>query len=151
MSTTYHTVQYVEHRFVDVADKKKLIVTVRDVETGVDTECWFQLEGVGAEITVKSLRALGWKCNSITTLEGIGSLKATLRITPNGKYVNTSIFPLREKKEKVAMDEAAKASFDEMFLALAATTEVIDTTDNNQAGALPQKQEAKPQEEASPF
>jgi len=102
-----------------------------------------------AEITLGQLRTLGWRCNDITKLEGLGSVKAQATGKWNvyeikdkdgkptgrtGKKLQFSFWPGRVRQTLRAEDQA---SFAARFTALAAglQSEVVAVTEANAAPA----------------
>jgi hypothetical protein len=83
--------------------------------------------------TVDALRAMGWSCNNITELEGLGSLKV-IAVEKQEEWkgkVRTKymIFPVKTPKPTLEAD--SKASFGARFKALAASVAPIKATELN--------------------
>lgn len=85
------------------------------------------------QYTAEALRAMGWSCNDITVLEGLGSLKvhAVEKITeykgkPQTKWM---IFPVKTPRPTLEAD--SKASFGARFKALAASVAPVARTEAN--------------------
>jgi hypothetical protein len=85
------------------------------------------------QYTVEALRSMGWSCNDIGTLEGLGSLKViavekeeTYKGKTRTKYM---IFPV--KTPKPTLEGAAKTSFASKFKALAASVKPLERTEMN--------------------
>lgn len=148
------TVQYVKHNLVENADKGllQICVTVRDCDSGIDTDVWMDVDGEYSQYTGKQLAALGWDGDP-NNLESMGGIKATLRSKPwakNGKSgMNYALFPLKEKKP---LSEEAKSAFASAFAALEFAP--VEKTSFNAAGELPSPSKAAEQpteEEELPF
>jgi hypothetical protein len=109
-------------------------------ETGKDIHWYGSLNGGAAQYTIEALRSMGWTCNDITQLEGLGSAKVVLIGKANEFNGKTSqrwmVFPVRVPAPRLEAD--AKASFAERFKALAVSTEVIKLAEVNAAGPLPE-------------
>lgn len=142
-----YTCQAVSFEFIEKEGKEPSIgVKLRVVEgpdTGKDIFEYLNLNGGAAEISMKTLRSLGWTCNDITVLEGLGSTKVIVKGKGNeynGKlYQKWSIWPMRVQRELAA---DVKASFAERFRALAASAEVTRVVTENAAGPLPEAKSA---------
>lgn len=85
------------------------------------------------QYTAEALRAMGWSCNDITALEGLGSLKV-VAVEKLGEYKGkrTSswmIFPVKTPKPTLEAD--AKATFASRFKALAASVAPIKANEMN--------------------
>jgi hypothetical protein len=111
---------------------------------------FMSLSGGAVEYTVQNLRALGWSCNDITELEGIGGTTAK-----GGIFEDTYNGVTREKcavfKPKPALDKSAKKSFAAQFKAAAAKEKAVVVTDDNRGldrESLP-VQQAQPEFESS--
>lgn len=117
----------------------QIVGKVRVVEgptAGREQILYLNLKGGAAEISMKQLRALGWTCNDITALTGLGSVKADMtgkNETYEGKTrVRYSIWATRVRPTLRAEDQKAFAS---KFKALAASLEKTELTDGNRAPA----------------
>jgi len=104
---------------------------------------FMSLSGRAVEYTMKNLRALGWTCNDVTELEGVGST-----IAKCGIYSDTYNGVTRDKvsifQSKAKVQGAAKKSFAAQFKAAAVSAAKVDVTDANKALAadeLPQQQQ----------
>ena len=90
-------------------------------------------EGQAQEISVKTLRNLGWKCNDITKLEGLGDTKVTIvekREEYKGKMrAHYDVWPA--SRPTLRDDEAQ--GFAAQFKALAAAFQPIARDENNAA------------------
>lgn len=134
----------IDHKILEPADPSKapsIGVRFRVVE-GPDTGAeflWYGslAEGQAQEITVRTLRDMGWTCNDITVCEGLGSVKfrAVEKIdTYKGKrQVRYNIWPLKSARAELSPDAAA--SFASQFRALAASMPVVELTESNAAPA----------------
>jgi hypothetical protein len=147
----YCTIQATKATFPEPEEGKKAYVVV-DLQV---TECQDSPERVGQvfteyllvsqekgsnhdksrEITFEKLRALGWLCNDITELTGVGSLSAAGGIyeeTYNGKS-REKMNIWAKKAPKAAVSGAAKKNFAKMFKASAAAVGVLKEADYNAA------------------
>ncbi len=91
------------------------------------------------QYSVEALRTLGWRCNDLTALEGLGEVKAIAvgkQETYKGK-VQTRYMIFAVKTPKPTLEADAKASFAARFKALAASVAPVERTDLNKAGAVP--------------
>lgn len=102
--------------------------------------------GTVAEITMKQLRALGWRCNDLTALEGLGSVKAQATGKWNvydikkdgkptgkkGKKLQYSFWPANAKQTLRAEDMAAFAARFTQYAA-GLQSEVVTVNDRNAA------------------
>ena len=89
----------------DKADSVR--VTIRIIEgekTGEETSFWLRLGEKSLPHTIKTLRALGWSCNDITTLKGVGDTKARVvynsRVYQGKTYTDMSAFPFVEREAR---------------------------------------------------
>lgn len=105
-------------------DAPTVVGKVRVVEgatAGREQLLYMSLVGGAAEITMKQLRALGWNCNDITALTGLGSVKADMtgkNEEYNGKVrARYSIWASRVRPTLRAEDQKAFAA---KFKAMAA-------------------------------
>src|SRR5687768_5244429 len=96
-------------RLFDETDTRgaSVSVTCRVVEgpdAGREVEFFGSLKGGAAKYTVQALRTMGWRCNDITALEGLGSTKVTLaeyKEAYNGKVKDRlAIFELKERAKE---------------------------------------------------
>ncbi len=128
----------------------QIVVTLTAVEgprSGRSVQKYLSLHPNAAEISAKQLRAMGWRCNDITKLEGLGEVKCQvteqMREYPPGSgkmRPDYAIWPLTTRN--TLRDEDAK-KFADRFKALAIQTKdnVIAVTDDNRALVeLPQPQ-----------
>lgn len=107
------------------------------------------------EFTLEKLRILGWTCNDITELEGLGSTRAAGVInTETYKGVareKMGIFALKEPAPE--LEGNAKADFAKRFKAAAAKVAKVQVTDFNRGlerAELPDEPEAR-EVEPDPF
>lgn len=134
----YFNVVATDAKFIPGNDKRPdgLYVTVRTVDgpqEGVEEEVFLRLEEKSTEYTMKGLRALGWTGEDITNpVEGLGSIKAVMSVTTNGKYRNISFFPMKEQITEEGLREFAKK-----YLDAAKAAAVIPATAYNLAGNIP--------------
>lgn len=127
-------------------DVPVVLVTLRITEgprAGEEETYRGRLTDKGAEYVVQDLRTMGWKCNDITKLEGLGDTKVTIAISHdqgnNGKvYRNVKVFEPRAKQK---MSDEDRASFASRFAALAASTAPVSVGAHNQPTDLPAKKE----------
>lgn len=152
-----YTVQAVSGAFIpnekDPEKEGSIEVKLRVVEgphAGEDKFWYGNLNGGAAEITIKILRDMGWSCNDITALTGLGSTKVILRGKSNeyqGKtYQRWDVWPMRTPRPE--LEATAKANFRDRFLALAASAAPVTVSDGNAAGPLPEAK-AKPNGETT--
>jgi hypothetical protein len=98
-------------------------------------------EGRNQEITFECLRKMGWRCNDVTALDGLGSIKVVLvgkRDEYKGKpQQKWDVYEIKTPKPTLEADK--KASFANRFKALAASIAPLEVTPLNAAGALPDK------------
>lgn len=138
----YYDVVAVDSRFIpaDSADRTDCVqVTVRVVsgpETGREFTAYLSLGEKSAAYTAQGLRNLGWACNDITALNGVGTLKARMRVkpysTPSGTKEGYSFFPIEDRSR----DEESLRGFAKKYAGLA-TVPVIPATSANSVGTLP--------------
>jgi hypothetical protein len=119
----------------------KLLV-VEGADAGKEIFWYGSLHENAQQYTAEALRAMGWSCNDITTLEGLGSLKV-VAVEKIEEYKGKSrtkwmIFPVKTPRPTVEADR--KATFGSQFKALAASVPAIAKTELNaglEADALP--------------
>ena len=138
---TYCTVQATSAKFNEpAAEGKKPSVEVSLKVTACDdpsrvgsvfTE-FMSLSGGAVEYTMRNLRALGWTCDDITELEGVGSIQAK-----GGIYLDTYDGKTREKcnvfEAKPELTASAKKTFASQFKAAAKSAKPVKITDANAA------------------
>jgi hypothetical protein len=116
-------------------------VTCRVVEgadAGKEFRVWLSLkEGQAQEISAKTLRTMGWRCNDITALEGLGSTKFDA-CQYNDEYKGKTstkydIWPCKGPRNTLREDD--RQSFAARFKALAAATPAAPVTEANAAPA----------------
>lgn len=136
----YSTGCAVAHRMLEGKEggEPRIHVTLRITEgprTGEELDMFLNLKGGAAEITVKQLRAMGWRCNDITALTGLGSIKVTIaeyKESYEGKlYDRVTVFEMKERAKEVA--EGDRKAFAAKFKALALSTKPVDINDANKA------------------
>lgn len=147
---TYCTVQALSGQFNEPAEGKSPSVEVRLKVTackdssriGEEFTEFMSLHENAAKYSLASLRALGWSCNDVTELEGLGTIQAQ-----GGIYTDTYNGKTRDKcsvfSPKAKVTGAAKKSFAAQFKAAAASAAKVEITDANKALAadeLPQQQ-----------
>lgn len=141
-----YTCQAVSHEIIESKHEGKepqIGVKLRVCEgpsTGMDIFWYGNLEGGAAQFTLEALRNMGWQCNDITALDGLGSTKVIV-VGKNNEYQGKSyqrwmIFPVKTPRPQLEADKLA--SFAERFKALAVTTETVKVGDLNAAGPLPE-------------
>lgn len=140
----------------DETKMPSVVGKIRSVEgPNVGEEVWFRghLQGGAAEITMKQLRALGWTCNDITVLTGLGSTKADVTGADEeyqGKvYRRYNVWALRERPSLRPEDQKLfSAKFRELAAGLRdkdGKSLVVAVTDANRAPAtLPAAKESAP-------
>jgi hypothetical protein len=149
IDTNRYICQAVSSQIIDEEGDKapQVGIELRVVE-GPDagkTIYWYgSLHENAQQYTFEALRDMGWSCNDVTALEGLGTLKVIAVGKANnheGKtYQKWMIFPVKTPKPTLEAD--AKAGFAARFKALAASVAPVKRTDLN-AGlpvdALPAK------------
>ena len=114
----------------------------------------FSLSEKAAKYSAEHLRSLGWSCNDITELTGVGDIQAR-----GGLYVDHYNGEDREKvgiwpmKARPKLDNKVKNSFAKKFKQLAASVDIVEVSDENRAldrSALPDAPVMTPQED-DPF
>jgi hypothetical protein len=141
---TYCDIQALSAQFDEPEEGRKPAVKVKVKVTacasdpsrvGQEFSEYLSLSGGAVEFTMKSLRGLGWSCNDITELTGVGTLTAVGGIhddTYNGKTrERINIWPKDAPKAKVS--GAAKKTFAAQFKAAAASLSAIEVGDHNKA------------------
>lgn len=133
-----YTCQAISFQLYDAEDNKapQVGVELRVIEgpEAGKTIFWYgSLHENAQEYTAKALRDMGWSCNDITALEGLGSLKVVAvekieeyKGKPRTKWM---IFPVKTPKPTLEAD--AKASFGARFKALAAAVPAVKQTELN--------------------
>lgn len=128
----------------DPAKEPTVVGRVRCIDgehTGREITLYLSLVGGAAEITMKQLRAMGWTCNDITALTGLGGVKFDLtgkNEEYNGKVkIRYSVWPARVRPTLRAEDQKVFAA---KFKALAAglrdkdgKSAVVEVSDANRA------------------
>jgi hypothetical protein len=164
---TFCTVQCIEAAFTPPEKEggkpavftKVKVTACEDKPSLVGTEVseYRSLSGGAAKYTMEALRNLGWTCNDITELEGVGSVSArggiyTDTYDPDKPRTKCGIWPARKK---VTVSGSAKKSFAAQFKKAAATLSKVEVTDENRAverNALPDAPEPEPGDDcADPF
>jgi hypothetical protein len=140
-NNTRYVCQAVSHQIYDAEGDKAPQVgvesrVVEGPEAGKTIYTYHSLHENAQQYTAEALRAMGWSCNDITALEGLGSLKfiavEKLEEYPKGsgkmktKYM---VFPVKTPKPTLEAD--AKNSFAARFKALAASVAPIKATELN--------------------
>jgi hypothetical protein len=136
-------VQATEGRIVEGKAAPQVEVTLRIVEgphTGEETTTWGSLaDGDAQRFTAEMLRTLGWSCNDITAMTGLGSTRAAIQAkesTYEGKTrIRWSVFPLRSRK--AALEPTSLKALAATFKSLAASVPPVAVDDSNRAGELP--------------
>jgi hypothetical protein len=110
----------------------KLLV-VEGADAGKEIFWYGSLHENAQQYTAEALRAMGWSCNDITTLEGLGTLKV-IAVEKQEEYkgklkTKYMIFPVKTPKPTLEAD--SKASFANRFKALAASVAPAKVTDEN--------------------
>ncbi len=146
IDTGRYVCQAVSAQLYDAEDNKapQIGVELRVVEgsdAGKTIFHYMSLHENAQEYTARTLRDMGWRCNDITTLEGLGDLKVIV-VGKVDEWKGKSkqkwmIFPVKTPKPTLEAD--AKASFASRFKALAASVAPVKQTELNAAGELPEK------------
>lgn len=115
----------------------KLLVT-EGAEAGKEIFWYGSLHENAQQYTVEGLRNMGWSCNDITALTGLGSLKV-IAIEKHEVYkgknkVKYQIWPVKTPKPTLEAD--AKSSFATRFKALAASVAPIKLSELNAGLAM---------------
>ncbi len=125
----------------DKGTAEQIGVTLRVLEgpeTGKEIYWYGSLHENAQQYTVEALRAMGWTCNDLGTLTGLGSLKVIavekIEEWKGKKRTKYMVFPVKTPKPTLEAD--AKASFGARFKALAASCGPLTRTDAN-AGVDP--------------
>ena len=140
----WYTVVATEGRFWKGKDGKNdsvtvVVRTVEGPETGVEEKVYLDLGERSIEYSVKKLRALGWTCDDITVLTGLGSLKAAMVVNyapaKNGgePFRNVNIMPLKPH----AHDEEGLREMAKKYAGFAKAIPTVAATADNLAGVLP--------------
>lgn len=111
----------VESRVVEGPDAGKTIFTYHSLHENAQ------------QYTVEALRNMGWSCNDITALEGLGSIKF-IAVEKIGEYKGKPtkswmVFPV--KTPKPTLEDDMRASFAARFKALAASVKPVEQTQLN--------------------
>jgi hypothetical protein len=139
----YADVQAIKGEFIgeeDGSGNPYIRVTVKvlasqDMPHRVGEECTevLSLSDKAAPYTAENLRRLGWSCNDITELEGLGATVVT-----GGFYQDSYEGKTREKiaffdkkAQKAAVTGKAKKGWASKFKKLAATVEKVEVTEAN--------------------
>lgn len=120
-------------------------VEMRGLADGEDTHAegkrfylYLGLDEKSQEITAQTLRRLGWKCNDITKLEGLGSTKVQIvekeREWKGKKYPQYDVWELKGPRPTLRDDQ--QASFANRFKALAAAVKPIEVGEFNAAPSV---------------
>lgn len=116
----------------------QVVVTCRVItgpQSGAEKRYYGSLHENAQQYTAEALRTMGWKCNDITALSGLGDTKFILREKfeqyKGKRTTKHSVFPLRSAKATVG--ETSKAAFSAQFKALAASVAAVTVDDNNKA------------------
>lgn len=145
IDTNRYIAQAVSFQLYDAEDNKapQIGVELRVTEgpSAGKTIYWYgSLHENSQEYTAKSLRDMGWSCNDITALEGLGSLKVIV-IGKADEYKGKTtqrwnVFPVKTPKPTLEAD--AKSSFAARFKALAASVPAVKVTELNAGMPLDQ-------------
>ncbi len=122
-------------------------VEMRGLENEAGKQFWLylSLHEKCQEITAQTLRNLGWKCNDITKLEGLGSTRVDI-LEYEQKYTNKfgkektrpdyQVWPARGPR--ASLREEDQNNFAQRFKSLAATVKPLEVSEHNAAPtALP--------------
>lgn len=142
-TTTRYVCQAVSFEVYDAEENKapqigvKLRVT-EGPEAGKEIFSYHSLHENAQQYTVEALRTMGWSCNDITVLEGLGSLKV-IAVEKIGEYkgkktTSWMIFPVKTPKPTLEAD--AKSGFAARFKALAASVKPTERTSLNTGLAM---------------
>lgn len=128
----------------------KLRVT-EGAEAGKEIFWYGSLHENAQQYTAEALRAMGWSCNDITTLEGLGALKV-IAVEKQEEYkgkmkTKYMIFPVKTPKPTLEAD--AKSSFASRFKALAASVAPTKVTAENTGLAVDELPVALPKNGAT--
>lgn len=145
-----YTVQATGFEIIEGDDTKgtapRILVNLRVVEgpeAGTELRYYGSFHENAQQYTADALRAMGWTCNDVTVLEGLGDLKVHA-VEKTSEYkgkpqTSWMIFPIKTPAPRLEADK--KASFAAQFKALAAATAVVPKTEMNTglaADALPE-------------
>ena len=140
---TFCTVQCIEAEFQEPEGEGKPSVFTKVKVTecednpslvGTTVGEYRSLSGGAVKYTMEALRNLGWTCNDVTELEGVGSISARGGIYTeeyNGKTsTKCGIWPAKKKR---VVSASAKKSFAAAFKKAAVAVSKVDVTDANKA------------------
>lgn len=145
MNTRY-TAQAISFKVYDEEDGKapQIGVELRVTEgehAGKEIFWYGSLHENAQQFTVEALRTMGWRCNDITALEGLGSVKVIVVEKPAEMYTDKrtgkqrmgspklQIWPVKTPKPTLEADKAK--SFASRFKALAASVAPTEVTELN--------------------
>ena len=125
-----------------------VVITMRVVEgpeAGFEIFKYGSLHENSQQYTIEMLRTLGWTCNDITALTGLGTTKA-IAVAKWEEYkgkrkLDWMVFPVKTPKPTLEADAAA--GFAARFKALAASVAPIERTPLNTGVPLEQLPAAK--------
>lgn len=109
---------------------------------GRSIEKYLSLHPNAADITAKQLRAMGWTCNDVTVLEGLGSVRC--QVTEKSEEYNGKVRPdysIWALQARAALKADDKKKFADRFKAMAMKSAefVVQANDANKApDTLPQ-------------
>jgi hypothetical protein len=133
-----YTAQAISFEIYEAEDNKapSIGVKLRVVEgpdAGKEIFYYGSLHENAQQYTVEALRSMGWSCNDITTLTGLGSLKViAVEKTEEWKGKTRTkwmVFPVKTPKPTLEAD--SKSSFANRFKALAASVAPVKATELN--------------------
>ena len=146
INTNRYVCVAVDHSIIEASTKAdgtekapSVAVTLRVVEgpdAGLEVYWYGSLkEGQAQEITAKTLRAMGWNCNDITALTGLGDLKVAL-VGSEGEYMGKpqqrwNVWEIKTPAPRLA--EESKASFADRYKALGVSVPVVTRSEANEA------------------
>ena len=126
------------------ADEKKAAqigVKLRVIEgpdTGREIFWYGSLHENAQQYTAQTLRDLGWSCNDIATLTGLGTTKVWA-VQKDEEYkgkIKTRFMVFPMKSAKATLADADKGSFAKQYKALALSVPAAALTDDNRAPAV---------------
>lgn len=153
----------VEHSIVEEGLKKdgtpkapSVAVTLRVVtgpQAGKDIYWYGSLHENAQEITAKTLRSMGWSCNDITQLEGLGSLKVIVQgaeeVYEGTARQRWNVWPVKTPAPRLADEN--KADFATKYKALGMSTPVVEvTTFNTAPDVIPESTMARNGDNSAP-
>lgn len=107
--------------------------------TGKDIPWYGSLHENSQEYTFAALRAMGWTCNDVTVLDGLGSTKVAIQGKESKPYKGKTkqewqVWPIKARAPRLSDEN--KASFADRYKALAVATPLLQRSADNEAPAV---------------